>query len=145
LSAVFLGLGAVPVLYQTFALLVLAYAVRFLPQAVAPLRDGIRGVSPSLEAAARTLGRSPADVFRAVTLPLLRPAVVAAAALVFLTTAKELPMTLLLAPTGFNTLATQVWGAVGDGFYARAALPALLLVAVSMGSVALLLRGEERA
>ena len=53
--------------------------------------------------------------------------------------------TLILAPTGFQTLATQVWGAVGDGFYARAAPSALLLVGLSMGSVALLLRGEERA
>ena len=80
-----------------------------------------------------------------MTVPLLRPVVVAAAALVFLTTAKELPMTLILAPTGFQTLATQGGGAVGDGFYARAAPSALLLVGLSMGSVALLLRGEERA
>jgi iron(III) transport system permease protein len=102
-------------------------------------------VPPTLEEAARVLGRRPAGAFTHVTLPLLRPALVAGAALVFLAVAKELPLTLILAPTGFQTLATQVWSAVGDGFYARAAAPALLLVALSMGSVALLLRGEERA
>jgi iron(III) transport system permease protein len=145
LAVVFLATGVVPVLYQTLALLALAYAVRFLPQAMGPLRDGIGSVSPSLEESARVLGRGAWGAFRSVTVPLLRPAVATAAALVFLTTAKELPMTLLLAPTGFQTLATQVWGAVGDGFYARAAPSALLLVALSLGSVALLLRGQERA
>ena len=145
LAVVFLATGVVPFLYQTLALLALAYAVRFLPQAMGPLRNGLAGVSPSLEESARVLGRSPWGAFRAVTVPLLRPVVMAGAALVFLTTAKELPMTLILAPTGFQTLATQVWGAVGEGFYARAAPSALLLVALSMGSVALLLRGEERA
>ena len=87
---------------------------------------------------------APVLTTRSTTLPLLRPAVVAGAALVFLTTAKELPMTLILAPTGFTTLATQVWGAVGDGFYARAAPSALLLVGLSLLSVAILLRGEDR-
>ncbi len=144
LAVVFLATGAVPFLYQTFALLALAYAVRFLPQALHPLRDGLRSVSPSLEESARVLGRRPFAAFRSVTLPLLRPGLVAGAALVFLTTAKELPMTLILAPTGFSTLATQVWGAVGDGFYARAAPSALLLVGLSLVSVALLLRAEGR-
>lgn len=144
LAVVFLATGVVPALYQTLGLLAIAYAIRFLPQALAPLRDGLRAISPSLEESARVLGRRPVDAFRSTTLPLLRPAVVAGAALVFLTTAKELPMTLILAPTGFTTLATQVWGAVGDGFYARAAPSALLLVGLSLLSVAILLRGEDR-
>jgi iron(III) transport system permease protein len=145
LAVVFLATGVAPFAYQTFGLLAVAYATRFLPQALNPLRDGLRSVSPSLEESARLLGRGPAGAFRAVTLPLLRPGLVAGLALVFLATAKELPMTLILAPTGFATLATQVWGAVGDGFYARAAPSALLLVALSLVSVALLLRTEGRA
>jgi len=145
LAVVFLASNAMPVLYQTFALLTVAYAVRFLPQAVGPLRDGLGSISPSLEESARVLGRGPLAAFRTITLPLLRPGLVAGAALVFLTTAKELPMTLILSPTGFRTLATQVWSAVGEGFLARAAPSALLLVALSLVSVALLLRGEDRA
>jgi iron(III) transport system permease protein len=145
LAVVFLATGVVPVLYQTLALLALAYAVRFMPLAVGPVRDGLRGISPSLEESARVLGRTPVNAFFAVTFSLLRPAVVAGAALVFLAVGKELPMTLILAPTEFTTLATQVWGAVGEGFYARAAPSALLLVAMSLVSVSLLLRGEGRA
>jgi iron(III) transport system permease protein len=145
LAVVFFASNVVPFLYQTLALLAIAYAVRFLPQSLGPMRDGLRSISPSLEESARVLGRRPFDAFRSVTLPLLRPALVAGAALVFLTTAKELPMTLILAPTGFTTLATAVWGAVGEGFYTRAAPSALLLVALSVVSVGFLIRGEERA
>ncbi len=144
LAVVFLATGALTFAYQTLALLVVAYAVRFLPLALSPVRDGLRSISPSLEESARTLGRGPLGAFGSVTLPLLRPGIAASLALVFLTTAKELPLTLILAPTGFSTLATQVWGAVGDGFYARAAPSALLLVGLSLASVALLLRTEER-
>lgn len=144
LSVVFLATGLVPLLYQTFALLALAYAVRFLPQALGPIRDGLASVSPRLEESARVLGRAPAAAFASVALPLLRPGLAAGAALVFLTTAKELPMTLILAPTGFGTLATQVWSAVGEGLYARAAPSALLLIALSLAGLALLLRQEEK-
>jgi iron(III) transport system permease protein len=142
LAVVFLASGVVPVLYQTFLLLALAYAIRFLPQAVTPLREAFARISPRLEEAGRVLGRSPRSVFRSITLPLLRPGVAAAAALVFLTTIKELPMTLILAPTGFRTLATTVWGAVGEGFYARAAAPGLVLIVLSVAGVGLLLRSE---
>ena len=144
LAVVFLATGAVPALYQTFGLLVVAYAVRFLPQAVAPAREGIARVSPRIEEAARMLGRSQRAAFSQVTLPLIRPGLAAAAALVFLTTVKELPMTLILSPTGFRTLATSVWSSVGEGFYARAAAPGLLLIVVSIVGVFLLLRSEER-
>jgi len=143
LSVVFLAIRLGPIVYQTLGLLLVAYAVRFLPLAIAPLRDGLGTISPHLEESARLLGRGPVTTFREVSLPLLRPGLVAGAALVFLTTAKELPMTLLLGPAGFRTLATSVWSAVGDGFYARAAAPALVLVVISIAGVGLLLR-EER-
>jgi iron(III) transport system permease protein len=64
-------------------------------------------------------------------------------ALVFLTTVKELPLTLLLGPTGFNTLATAIWGAATEGFYARAAAPAAILMILSGLTVGVLLRAEE--
>jgi iron(III) transport system permease protein len=64
-------------------------------------------------------------------------------ALVFLTTVKELPITLLIAPTGFDTLATAIWGAATEGFFARAAAPAAMLMVLSAATVALLFRAEE--
>ncbi|MGZ8579501.1 MAG: iron ABC transporter permease, partial [Actinomycetota bacterium] len=67
------------------------------------------------------------------------------AALVFLTVVKELPLALLLAPIGFETLATEIWDAASSGFYARAAGPAALLLVLSVATVALLLRAEDRS
>jgi iron(III) transport system permease protein len=145
LAVVFLATTAVPVLYQTLVLLVFAYAVRFMPQAIGTLRAAAVSVGPRVEEAGRTLGDGPVRAFVRLTLPLLRPALVAGGALVFLTTVKELPMALLLGPIGFDTLATEIWDAASEGFYARAAGPAALLLALSAATVAVLLRNEETA
>jgi iron(III) transport system permease protein len=143
LATVFFVLNVMPFVYQTLLVLVLAYAIRFLPQAVSPTRTSLGQVGPRLIDAARSLGDDPGRAFRSITLPLLRPGIVAGMALVFLTTAKELPMTLLLGPTGFDTLATSIWGAATEGFYARAAAPAAMLMVVSALTVGVLLRAEE--
>jgi iron(III) transport system permease protein len=143
LATVFFVLNVAPFVYQTLLVLILAYAVRFLPQAIAPTRTSLALVGPRLIEAARTLGDSPSAAFRSITLPLLRPGVVAGMALVFLTTVKELPLTLLLGPTGFDTLATSIWGAASEGFYARAAAPAAMLMALSAVTVGVLFRAEE--
>ena len=142
LSLVFLGATYLPWLYQTLPLLVFAYVVRFLPQAVGSTRSSVLQVDADLLGAARTLGESPTGAFRRVTLPLIAPGLVAGAALVFLTTMKELPATLILHPTGFTTLVTYIWRVQEAGYYGRAALPALVLVAVSALSMILLLRQE---
>jgi iron(III) transport system permease protein len=131
LSFVFVGANYLPALYQTLPLLIVAYVVRFLPQAVGSARTSLLQVSPRLEEAARNLGRSPLGAIAVVTVPLARPGVLAGAALVFLTVMKELPLTLLLRPTGYDTLATAIWTATGSGSYAKAAAPALLLIAIS--------------
>ncbi|MCX6024545.1 MAG: ABC transporter permease subunit, partial [Chloroflexi bacterium] len=124
--------------------LIFAYAVRFLPQAISGVRTSLLQVNPHLEEAARGLGRSPANVLRTVTVPLVWQGVVAGALLVFLTTMKELPATLLLAPTGFRTLATAVWHGASEGLFAEAALAAMLLMAVSAAPLIFLAtdRGE---
>ncbi len=143
LSLVYFGANYAPWLYQTLALLVFAYAVRFLPEAMGSARSSLVQISPRLEEAARGLGLSPVRSWLSVTLPLARSGILAGAALVFLTVLKELPLTLMLAPTGFATLATQIWSATAEAFYARAALPALLLLAVSSLSVAIILSQDR--
>jgi iron(III) transport system permease protein len=143
LALVFVAARYLPAIYQTLPLLLLAYLVRFVPEAVGTTRASLLQVSPRIEEAARTLGRSPGAVLRDVTLPIIRPGLVAGGALVFLTAMKELPTTILLAPTGFDTLATRIWGATSDGFFARAALPALLMVAVAAASLWFVLRAER--
>ncbi len=139
LALVFFGVRYAGPLYETLALLVAAYVVRFLPEAVGATRASLLHVSPSVEEAARGLGARPARVLLSITVPLVRPGVAAGAGLVFLTTMKELPATLLLAPAGFTTLATAVWSATAEAFFARAAAPALLLVLLSGVPLAFLL------
>ncbi len=137
-----LGLPYAPPIYQTLPLLVFAYVVRFVPQAVGSIRTTTLQVDPRLVEAARTLGKSPLRAFRSVTLPLIAPGVVAGAALVFLTTMKELPVTLLLRPNEFETLVTLVWQAQEGAFFQYAAIPSLLLLAVSALSMVVLLSQE---
>ena len=138
LSLVFFAANYAGFVYQTLALLVFAYVVRFFSQAVAGTHSALLRVDPRLEEAARGLGKSPRRAFATVTAPLVAPGLLAGAALVFLSTMKELPATLLLAPIGFETLATEVWTATTVAAYSRAALPALLLVLLSAPFVYLL-------
>jgi iron(III) transport system permease protein len=131
LALVFFGASYVPALYQTLPLLLIAYVILFIPQAVGATRSSLLQVPPSLEEAARSLGHSPSATLRRVTIPLVRPGLAAGAALVFLTCMKELPATLLLSPLGFRTLSTGVWANISEAFFAQAAAPALLLVLLS--------------
>ena len=145
LALVFFGIAYAPILYQTVGLLIFAYVVLFLPTALGAVRTSLLQVNPGLEEAARSLGRRPLRVLATVTLPLVGPGILAGASLVFLVTIKELPATLLLSPTGFQTLATSIWTAASEAFFARAALPSLLLIAVASVPTAWLLLRERRA
>jgi iron(III) transport system permease protein len=129
--------------YRTLSLLVFAYVVRFLPQALGPARAALLQVNPALEESALTLGRSRGRAFLGITLPLMRSGIVAGITLVFLTTLKELPVTLLLAPNGYDTLATRIWSASTEAFYARAAAPALILILFSALSLVYILEPDE--
>ena len=131
LALVFFATRVAPPLYQTTTLLVIAYVIRFLPEALAAAVAAITPISRSFEEAARILGRSQLGALVAVVWPLSRRGVLAGGGLVFLTAAKELPATLILRPTGFETLATRIWSLTAEASYAEAAFPALLLVAVS--------------
>ncbi|MGH3712769.1 MAG: ABC transporter permease [Micromonosporaceae bacterium] len=131
LSLVFFAIAVAYPLYQTTAMLALGYGVLFLPLAVAAVRAAAAQSPPGLEEVARSLGRGPWYVLRTVTLPLTAPGIGAGAALVFLTCVKELPATLLLRPTGVDTLATELWTKTSVAAYAGAAPYAALLVLLS--------------
>lgn len=140
LALVFFAARYAGFVYQTLALLVFAYVVRFLPQALAATSTALETVNPRVEEAARGLGRSAPSVLVTVTLRLARPGMLAGVALVFLSALKELPATLLLRPTGFETLATTIWTQTSLGAYSQAAVPALLLLAVAAPFIWVLLR-----
>ncbi len=131
LSLVYFGARYATFAYQTLSLLVFAYVVRFLPQALAPVGSSLGMVSPRIEEAARGLGRRPLAVLVTITARLARPGLLAGGALVFLSAMKELPATLLLRPIGFDTLATEIWTATSIGAYSEAAPAALLLVVLA--------------
>ena len=144
LALVFFGAKYARPLYQTHWLLIFAYTVLFFPVALGSVRSALLQISPRLEDAARCLGHNPLRVMMRVTLPLMRSGVLMGAALVFLLTMKELPATLILGPLGFQTLATSVWSASSEAFFARAAAPALMIILTSSIPMTLLVLREKR-
>ncbi len=131
LAYVYIGINFARPLYQTLPMLLSAYIVLFIPQAVGAARSSVLQIKPSLEEVGRSLGRRPLTVFQRITLPLVRPGLTTGGLLVFLTVMKELPATLILSPLGFNTLSTAVWANISEAFFARAAIPTLLLLLIS--------------
>lgn len=132
--------------YQTLPLLVFAYVVHFGAQTLRTAQVAVAGVPASLEEAARSLGAGRRRRWLRVELPLATPALLAGAGLVLLSTMKELPVTLLLAPAGFQTLATKVWVSTEDAFFAEASAAALVLIGLSaLLTWALVLRAEAAA
>lgn len=144
LAFVFFSLKVIPDLYQTVPLLIFAYALHFLVEAIGPIRSSLMAASARVEEAARMLGFSPAMAFLKATLPLLRPGLLASLALVFVSVLKELPLAFLLSPTGFDTLAKDAWGYSSEAMFAEAAPYALSLVVVSLMFVRILWRQEGR-
>lgn len=143
LSLVLLVNRFLPFLYATPFIVVIAYVLRHMPQAVRASESALNQLSPSLEEASRVMGRTSLQTLFQVILPLILPGLLAGGSLVFLTSLKELPATLLLRPAGFDTLAVRVWVWAGEGFYFQAAPAALLLVLVSAFPLSFLLRREQ--
>ena len=115
--------------------IVLAYTIRFLAASLGAVEAGLSKISRNTDAAARTLGASVSETLWRVHLPLLRPALGAAALLVFVDSMKELPATLLLRPFNFDTLATQVFTLASLYRYEEAGLSALTIVVASLAPV----------
>ena len=128
LSLVFFTLAVLPAAYQTLAVLAFAYAVLFLPKAIGSSRSAIAHVPPGLESTARSLGRGPLRAWCTVTGRLAWPGIAAGTLLVFLTAMKELPATLMLRPTGFSTLATELWSRTEIEAFGSAAPYALTMI-----------------
>jgi len=122
--------------------LVIAYCIRFLAIGVGSLEAGLARIPPSVEQAARLLGETPSGTLRRVHLPLLRPALGAAALLIFVDAMKELPATLMLRPMNFETLATWLYAEAVRGTYEEGAIAALAIVAAGLLPVILLARSQ---
>ncbi len=134
--------GANPGLILTggLAALIYAYLARFLAIALQTVEAGMARITPSMEAAARSLGSGPGETLRRVHLPLLRGSLLTAALLVFVDVMKELPATLVMRPFNFDTLATQTFTLAADERLAEASSAALAIVAVGLLPIILLAR-----
>jgi len=119
-------------IYGTPLILILAFFVRFLPQALQAGQSSINQISPKIDEAARSLGTPPWKILFKVILPNMLPGILAGAALVFVSSVKELPVTLMLRAPGFDTLAVRVYFEAQDGIYHMAAPAALLIIIVSI-------------
>ncbi|WP_246098685.1 ABC transporter permease [Paracoccus laeviglucosivorans] len=147
LAMVFFSLQAVPVLYQSLALLIFAYAMSFLALAFGPIRLALLQIGTRQEEAARSLGASPARAFGRIVLPRLRRPVAAGGILVFIMVVKELPMAWILSPTGFRTMSMNVFARTVEGMMAEAAPYALAIILFSSLFIGLILKyeGEGRS
>lgn len=137
LAAVWFAIRYAGPIYQTSFLVLLVYAVLTLPVAQSSVRASAELVPRELGDIARSLGHSPFRAFLHATLPNLMPGIGAAGALVALWLMRELTATLLLAPAGTVTLATEFWNLTADRAYAAAAPFAAALVVLSGVPVAI--------
>lgn len=119
------------VLYQTLPLLIVAYVIHFGAQSLRAAQVAVAAVPDDVLEVSRTLGARRLRRLWRIELPLMAPSLLAGAGLVLLSVLKELPATLLLSPPGFRTLATDVWSATADAFWAEASVVSLVLVALS--------------
>lgn len=140
LSRQMLGIGTGLLVSGSGAALVAAYSIRFLAISTGGIEAGFSKIPASFDGAARTLGETRSGTVRRIHLPLLAPAIGAAAILVFVDCMKELPATLLLRPIGFETLATHIYAEVSRGTYEDGAVAALLIVLAGLIPVMLLAR-----
>ncbi|MCG8443767.1 MAG: ABC transporter permease subunit, partial [Caulobacterales bacterium] len=138
LAAEHLGWSGGLLLTGAITVLVYACVVRFLTVSFNAVSGGLAQVPPAMDAAARSLGAGPAGVLRRVHLPLIRPALVSGALLVFVDVMRELPATLILRPFNFETLATRVYRLASDERLAEASAAALAIVVVGLIPVLLL-------
>jgi len=138
LALVTVSIHVVRPVYQTYVLLLIAYSIMFLPRAVVSVRAALEQAPPLLDDVSHSLGVGSLQTVRRVTLPLMIPGLGAGGALVFLAVATELTATLLLAPIGTTTLATEFWSNSSSVAYGAAAPYALLMILVSVPATFLL-------
>ncbi|WP_423189346.1 ABC transporter permease [Alkalibacterium sp. f15] len=132
LGLVFIFNNHIPFLYNTVFLVIIAQLIRFMPQVLQSGETAMNMISPRIDESARSLGHSTWKVIFFITLPAILPGLLAGGALVFVSSLKELPVTLMLRPPGFDTLAIRVYYQASEAIYAQAAPGALIIILVSI-------------
>ncbi|MBW8363470.1 MAG: iron ABC transporter permease [Rhizobium sp.] len=132
------GFGGTEILKGTLLVMFLAYLVRFLAVGFGPIDSGLHRITRSIDEAARNLGSSTTALLTRVHLPILRASLLTAATLTFVDIMKEMPITLMTRPFGWDTLAVRVFEMTSEGEWERAALPSLAIVVAGIIPIILL-------
>ena len=140
-----LGFESGLILQGTLLVMLPAYLTRFLAVGYNPLESAMHRVTHNLDEAARSLGQSGFAILRRVHLPMLRGGLLTAAALVFVDVMKEMPITLMTRPFGWDTLAVRIFEMTSEGEWERAALPSIALVLAGLLPIALLIKHSEKS
>ena len=131
MSLVFFTINYLDFIYQTYIVLIFGYLISFLPAALTPVKSSVSQIDPSLEEASYSLGKGKIMTFYNVIVKLSIPGVSYVGVLVFILCIKELPLTLILSPLGFSTLATSIWSSASEAFFMDTAAASLVLILVA--------------
>lgn len=137
-------LATMPMIYGGFVALLLALVIRFLPLSVQSQDAAMQQLTPSIEQAGRILGATPFENLRRVILPMIKNGIISAWVLVFIDALKELPATLILRPTGFDTLPVRIWIEASEEMLELAAPAALMLVVGTLPIIWILMKNNQR-
>jgi len=137
-------LAQLPFVYGTLAALIIAMVIRFLPLAIQAQEASLQQLTPSIEEAGRVFGAGPLENMRRIILPIVSGGMATAWVLVFIDALKELPATLILRPTGFDTLPVRIWIEASEEMLELAAPAALMLVIGTLPAI-WIMRKSERA
>jgi iron(III) transport system permease protein len=133
-----------PIIQGTVLVMLGAYLVRFLAVGFGSIDSAMQNIKPSLDEAAAILGKTGGETLRKIHFPLLQNGLLTAMVLALVDVIKEMPITLMTRPFGWDTLAVKIYELTSEGEWIRAALPGLCLVVAGMIPVFILIRKMER-
>lgn len=138
------GIRLSPFIQGSLGLMIAAYVIRFLAAGFGSIDSAMQRITPSVGEAARTLGVNGLSLLRRVYLPMLNKGLMTGAILVLVDVMKEMPITLMMRPFGWDTLAVKIYEYTSEGEWELAAIPALVLILVGLLPVLLLTRQSEK-
>ncbi len=127
----------------TLAIMLIAYLIRFMAVSHYPIDSAMQRVTHSIDEAAMSLGVHGWAMIRTVHIPILKPGIFTAATLVFVDVMKEMPITLMTRPFGWDTLAVRIYEMTSEGQWEQAALPAVTLILAGLMPIYLFMRQTE--
>lgn len=144
IAAGFSGTGTGPVLQGTLLVMIVAYMVRFMAAGYNPIDSSMQRITRNIDEAAHLMGLKGLKMLRLIHVPILRTGILTSATLVFVDVMKEMPITLMTRPFGWDTLAVKIYELTSEGEWERAALPAITLILAGLVPIVLMIKQTEK-